>query len=84
MSNTTLVTRRPCGCVVLVLVNEPGTVSRWAKDITEEIVEDRVPVEMPTEEVRTMPWHCVDHPKGWRNGKPIGPEAETASLWETP
>ena len=84
MSGTTLVTRRPCGCVVLLVVNEPDTVAFCAKDILREIREGRVPVEMTTEDVRKMPFYCVEHPKGWDHGVPVGLEAETASLWETP
>jgi hypothetical protein len=82
MSGTILVTRRPCGCVVLLVVNEPDAVKWSSKEILREIRAGRAPVEIVTEEARKLPLHCAEHPLGWDHGKPITPEAETASLWE--
>jgi hypothetical protein len=65
-----LVTRRPCGCVVLMLVNEWDNVAYCAKDLKREVKAGRQPVEMTRKQIEATPLRCPEHPLGWLNGKP--------------
>lgn len=70
---TALVTKRPCGCLCVVVVNEPVAVAGMGAELARELKAGRVPVEVPIAEVRAMPWHCEAHPWGWRNDVPYNP-----------
>ena len=66
-----LVTSRRCGCVVLMMVNETQNVVDCAADLRREYKAGRTPVDTTREQLDATPLHCPEHPKGWRNGKPV-------------
>jgi predicted hydrocarbon binding protein len=63
MKSSTLVFRKACGCVTLLVVNRPEVLKDCGKDIGRALAKGDRMEEMATEEVRKMPIRCEEHRK---------------------
>ena len=63
MSDTyTYVGRADCGCVRVLIVDRREDALAIATEVAKAIRVGMTIDRLPTETVRTMPWHCAQHP----------------------
>jgi hypothetical protein len=56
-----LYTQKPCGCLVILMVNDEANRKYMARDLAREIREGRIPREA-FERDQIPPFHCAAHP----------------------
>jgi hypothetical protein len=58
----TYIALEPCGCLVWAQVDDPEHPKRVAQEVGKIIRAGYRPHIIPTEQVRTMDWHCTGYP----------------------
>ena len=58
MSDMAYIARRPCGCIVIAIVDEPRHAKDTAKDVAKAIRQGYAVERVTIEVVRAGPWEC--------------------------
>ena len=61
MENMSYISKKPCGCLCMAVLDNPDHKRDVAKEIAKAIRLGETVERVPTETVRTMDWKCPEH-----------------------